>query len=116
MKKTALAILFCVAMAFAGCQTPPDRLAFSAVQTSDSVVDTAYKAWVLSWKERRAKGETVELLSERDEVAKAVSRYKSAHRTALKAAELAVKSGVTTINFTELSALKGELLNALTHR
>jgi len=117
MKHFTLAILFCLAMAFAGCQTPPDRIALSTLNTSDAAVDTAYHAWLSGWKDRRAhEGSSPALLTERDKVASLVSRYQSAHRTALKTAEAAVNSGITEINLTELSALKGELINALTHR
>ncbi|MEI7453736.1 MAG: hypothetical protein WCK04_05870 [Actinomycetes bacterium] len=117
MRKIYLVLLFCAAMAFAGCQTPLDRIALSTLNTSDAAVDTAYHAWLSGWKDRRAhEGSSPALLTERNKVAALVSRYQSAHRTAIKTAEAAVNSGVTEINLTELSALKGELINVLTHR
>jgi len=116
---TAALCFVCFPLAFlpVGCQTPPDRIALSTVNTGDAALNAAYQAWLAGWKQRRTnEGSSPALLAERDRVAVLISDYQSAHRTAIKAAEAAVNSGITEINVAELLALKGELINVLTHR
>lgn len=99
-----------------GCQTPPDRIALSTLQTADASLDAAYRSWVESWKDRHAKvGDTESLLAERAKVAELIGKYQAAHRAALHAAEIAIQStnGIATLSLQELFALKGELLDAL---
>lgn len=123
MKRFLVALAFTGAIAFlscvpTGCKTPPDRIAFASLQTSDASLDTAYHAWLASWKERRANGgNTPALLAERDRVASVLTKYQTAHRAALRAAETAIQStnSVAVLALDNLSGLKAELLNALSH-
>ena len=119
MKRLYLIALFSIALLFAGCQTPADRLALSTLQTADASLDTAYRAWVVSWKARyKAAADTAPLITERNEVARLVANYQAVHKAMLADAESALKasnSGVLILPLDQLNAAKGDLLNVLTH-